>query len=76
MCAGALILCRIERVIFGAHDPKTGVFGSKADINLLGLNHKIKTKSGVLETECAQILKEFFKPKRRKSSCIMEISPN
>jgi len=43
MCAGALVLSRIDRVIFGANDLKTGAFGSKIDINALKLNHKIKS---------------------------------
>jgi len=66
MCAGALILSRLERVMFGASDPKTGAFGSKLDINALKLNHKLKIKKGVLQKECAEILKEFFKNKRKK----------
>ncbi|MCK4912178.1 MAG: tRNA adenosine(34) deaminase TadA [Candidatus Omnitrophica bacterium] len=66
MCAGALVLSRIDRVIFGADDPKTGAFGSKIDINALGLNHKIKIKRKVLETEAAYILQMFFKEKRKK----------
>ena len=66
MCAGALVLGRIERVIFGAADLKSGAFGSKIDINTLKLNHKIKVKRKVLEKECAQILKAFFKEKRKK----------
>ncbi|MCF7916796.1 MAG: nucleoside deaminase, partial [Candidatus Omnitrophica bacterium] len=44
MCAGALVLSRIKEVIFGAIDRKTGAFGSKIDINKVGLNHKIKVK--------------------------------
>ena len=66
MCAGALVLARIDKVFFGACDPKTGAFGSKLDINTLKLNHKIKVKKGILEKECSQILKEFFKNKRKK----------
>ena len=66
MCAGALVLSRIEKVIFGADDPKTGAFGSKIDVNTLGLNHKIKIKRKVLEEECAYILQMFFKQKRKK----------
>ena len=67
MCAGALILSRIGTVIFGALDPKTGAFGSKIDVNSLRLNHKLKVKKGVLEKECLQLLKDFFKEKRIKS---------
>lgn len=70
MCAGALVLSRIDKVIFGATDPKTGAFGSKMDINTLKLNHKIKIKRGVLERECAQILKAFFKGKRKSDNFI------
>ena len=66
MCAGALVLSRIDKVFFGADDPKTGAFGSKIDINSLGLNHKIKIKRKVLEEECAYILQMFFKQKRKK----------
>ncbi|MDP2924501.1 MAG: tRNA adenosine(34) deaminase TadA [Candidatus Omnitrophota bacterium] len=66
MCAGALILSRIGRVVFGASDPKTGAFGSRMDINAFRLNHKIKVKRGILMAECANILKDFFKSKRKK----------
>ncbi|MBU1112583.1 MAG: tRNA adenosine(34) deaminase TadA [Candidatus Omnitrophica bacterium] len=66
MCAGALVLSRIDKVIFGAKDPKTGAFGSCQDINRLKLNHKIKVKNGVLQDECAAMLSEFFKKKRKK----------
>ena len=65
MCAGALVLSRIDKVIFGAADPKTGAFGSKIDINTLKLNHKLKVKMGVLEKECSRIIKDFFKRKRK-----------
>jgi len=68
MCAGALVLSRIERIIFGAADPKTGAVGSKIDINTLKLNHKLKVKKGILEKECSQIMKDFFKAKRIKKS--------
>ena len=67
MCAGALVLSRIDKVIFGAADPKTGAFGSKIDINTLKLNHKIKVKRKVLEKDCAKILQTFFKAKRKKN---------
>jgi len=66
MCAGALILSRIERIVFGVSDPKTGAFGSKVNINNLGLNHRIKVKKGILEKESRQLLKSFFKAKRNR----------
>ena len=65
MCAGALVLSRIKKVVFGVADPKTGAFGSKLDINSLGLNHQIKVKKGVLCDECSAIIKAFFKGKRK-----------
>jgi len=64
MCAGALVLSRIDKIIFGASDPKTGAFGSKLDINTFRLNHKIKVRGGVLEQNCAGILQQFFQAKR------------
>ncbi|UCG34892.1 MAG: nucleoside deaminase [Candidatus Omnitrophota bacterium] len=66
MCAGALVLSRIKRVVFGAFDPKTGAFGSQVDINKFKLNHKIKVKKGVLESDCGQLISTFFKNKRKK----------
>lgn len=67
MCAGALVLSRIEKIVFGAADPKTGAFGSKIDINSLKLNHKLKIKKGVLAKEASLLLKEFFLTKRNKN---------
>ena len=64
MCAGAMVLGRIKKLVFGAPDPKTGAFGSKININNLGLNHKVEVTKGVMEEECAALLKEFFKKKR------------
>jgi len=65
MCAGALVLSRIDEVIFGAKDSKTGAFGSKLDINTLGLNHKPKIIKGILEKETACLLQDFFYNKRK-----------
>ena len=65
MCAGALIHARVKRVVFGATDPRTGAAGSMFNIlNTSKLNHTIEIEQGVLENECAQLLKEFFKKKR------------
>ena len=66
MCAGALVLARVERVCFGAPDPKTGAFGSVLDINRIKSNHKISVTKGVLEEECALVIQEFFKKKRAR----------
>ena len=66
MCAGALVLARIKRLIFGADDPKAGACGSVFNIvNNKKLNHRIKVTKGILEEECAALLKEFFRKKRR-----------
>lgn len=66
MCAGALIHARVSRVVFGATDPRTGAAGSVFDIlNTSKLNHAVDIEKGVLEHECAQILKDFFKNKRK-----------
>ena len=66
MCGGAIMLGRIDRLVFGASDPKTGAFGSRLDLNRLKLNHQVAVVKGVLEEECAGILKEFFAVKRRE----------
>jgi tRNA(adenine34) deaminase len=69
MCAGALVLARIKNLYFGAKDPKTGACGSVINIvNHKKLNHRIKVTGGILEAECGNILKEFFKQKRKKIS--------
>ena len=65
MCAGALVLARVKRLVFGARDPKTGAFGSVIDVNKKKLNHKIAVSKGILEEDCSSLLKEFFKNKRR-----------
>jgi tRNA(adenine34) deaminase len=66
MCAGALVLARVKRLVYGASDPKTGACGSVVNIvNNKKLNHRIKTEKGALKEECAWLLKEFFKKKRQ-----------
>ena len=67
MCAGAVVLARIKRIIYGADDPKSGACGSVLNIaNNKRLNHRVEIRSGVLRDDCALLLKEFFKRKRRK----------
>lgn len=64
MCAGAMIHARIKNLFFGAFDPKSSadaVFSSSLSEKL---NHKVNIEGGLLETECAHLLKEFFKAKR------------
>ena len=65
MCAGAIIQSRIENVYFGAYDPKGGAFGSSIDIlTANNINHHPKVTGGILEEECAIILKDYFRKKR------------
>ncbi len=65
MCAGALVLARIERMVFGATDPKAGACGSLYDIpSDARLNHRITVTRGVLADECGAILTEFFVRRR------------
>ena len=61
MCAGAIINSRIDRVYFGAHDPKAGSCGSLTNLFELPYNHKPNVESGILGEECAAVLKDFFK---------------
>jgi len=66
MCAGALVLARVKRIIYGAKDPKTGACGSVFNIsNSKKLNHRIKVTGGVLEKDCGAALTEFFKKQRK-----------
>ena len=65
MCLGAIMHARVEHVVFGAHDPKTGVCGSSENlINAKCFNHKINLASGVMENESKQLLKNFFNSRR------------
>jgi tRNA(adenine34) deaminase len=69
MCAGAIIHARVNRVVYGAADPKTGAAGSVFDIlNSEQHNHRVQITGGVLEQECSALLKEFFQARRNKSS--------
>ncbi len=65
MCAGAIILARIPRVVFGAWDPKAGAGGSILDVLAQpGLNHHPEVKGGVLRDECSALLSGFFAARR------------
>lgn len=66
MCAGAIVLSRLPRLVFGASDPKAGFVGSLGDLcRDSRLNHRPAVTSGVLGEECGRILVEFFREKRR-----------
>jgi tRNA(adenine34) deaminase len=66
MCAGAIVLARLPRLVFGALDPKAGAAGSV--LNVLEdprLNHRPQVEGGLLAEECADVLRAFFAPRRR-----------
>jgi len=65
MCAGALVNARVDRVVFGAYDPKAGAASSV--LNVLGevrLNHRPQVVGGILQEECGEILRRFFAERR------------
>src|SRR5687767_13571680 len=67
MCAGAIILARLGRLVYGAADPKAGACGSVLDvIHERRLNHRLPVESGMLAEECGGLLRGFFHRKRQK----------
>ncbi|MGB9857675.1 MAG: tRNA adenosine(34) deaminase TadA [Dictyoglomaceae bacterium] len=65
MCLGVMLQARIKRVVFGAYDPKAGALGSVINLNLPKLfNHYIEVRGGVLEEECSELIKSFFRKLR------------
>lgn len=68
MCAGAIVHARVERVIFGARDPKCGAVVSLYNIlDDKRLNHQVKITDGILSEECGEIISRFFREKRIKA---------
>ena len=67
MCAGAIINARIRRVVYGAQAPKAGSCGSVANLFELPYNHRPQLTGGVLEEECAAVLRNFFQNLRNKT---------
>lgn len=64
-CAGAIVLARVGRVLFGAYDPKAGMAGSVGDLlRHPSLNHRPEVRGGMLEEECAALLSGFFGSRR------------
>jgi tRNA(adenine34) deaminase len=71
MCAGALVLARIERLVYGVPDPKAGACGSV--FNLVDeprLNHRIKVRAGIRAEECGEMLRTFFKGRRAEKESL------
>ena len=64
MCAGAMVLMKLPRLVFGAFDPSCGCTGSRIDLTDHWFYHSVETWGGVLEPECSALLSEFFLRKR------------
>lgn len=77
MCSGAIVMSRIPRVVYGAADPKGGCSGSLMDLlQEPRFNHRAEVVSGVLEEECSQLLKNFFKQLRDKKKLMKKSTEN
>lgn len=68
MCVGAAVLARIDRVVFGARDPKGGACGSVLDVASAPLNHRLSVVGGVLEESCSELLSRFFRDLRARKN--------
>jgi tRNA(adenine34) deaminase len=65
MCAGAIVLARLPRLVFGARDPKAGMCGSLENlVQYPRLNHRVELTAGVLADECGAVLRDFFRARR------------
>ncbi|MDJ0475903.1 tRNA adenosine(34) deaminase TadA [Pantoea eucalypti] len=73
MCAGAMVHSRITRLVYGAHDVKSGAAGSLLDVlGHPGMNHQIELHSGVLAEECAAMLSDFFRMRREQKKALRQ----
>ena len=65
MCSGAMLHARVDRVVYGAPDPKTGAAGSVLDLfSSKQINHQTSVEGGIMSEECGQLLRDFFKGRR------------
>ena len=65
MCAGAMLHARVDRIVYGASDPKTGAAGSVLDVfSLKQINHQTTVEGGIMGEECGELLRSFFKERR------------
>ncbi|MFI5120125.1 MAG: tRNA adenosine(34) deaminase TadA [Thermoanaerobaculia bacterium] len=68
MCAGAMVLARLPRLVYGASDPKAGFAGSLGDlVRHSRLNHRVDVTAGILDAECGRMLVEFFRERRTET---------
>ncbi|ROH88364.1 tRNA adenosine(34) deaminase TadA [Pseudomethylobacillus aquaticus] len=75
MCSGAIQHARITRLVYGAHDPKTGCCGSVLDLMAEPrLNHHTQVAGGLLAADCGQILSDFFAVRRRKAKPVTDVA--
>lgn len=75
MCAGAMIHARLDRLVFGALDPKAGACGSVLTVvNYPELNHKMAVDSGILADEAGTLLRSFFRERRNQTGTLAEFS--
>jgi len=73
MCAGAMVHSRISRLVYGAHDIKSGAAGSLLDVlGHPGMNHQVELHSGVLAEECAAMLSDFFRIRREQKKALRQ----
>ncbi|WP_191922836.1 tRNA adenosine(34) deaminase TadA [Pantoea agglomerans] len=73
MCAGAMVHSRISRLVYGAHDIKSGAAGSLLDVlGHPGMNHQVELESGVLAEECAAMLSDFFRMRREQKKALRQ----
>ncbi len=76
MCAGALVLARVDRVVFAAWDPKAGMAGSVGDVlRHPRLNHRPEVASGVLADEAGELLRRFFISRRGSGDAVASVDP-
>ena len=67
MCMGAIMHARVKKLVFGTFDPRAGAAGSLFDFTIENkFNHNVEVKSGILESECRELIQDFFKQKRNK----------
>ena len=76
MCAGAIVQARIPKVVFGTRNSKAGCAGSVLDVlNEPKLNHQVEIEEGILQPQCSEIMKRFFKRFRKNANVVTEEKP-